>query len=88
MNYLKAVFWDYPQFTDPSDLRRFLQEKSGSDAYLWGMQRFLEHGRVVDALGFFKIEEISGALPRLKLTPYCRKKWERITEVYGNAPGK
>jgi len=88
MNYLKAVFWDYPQFTDPLDLRRFLREKSDSDAYLWAMQRFLEHGRAVDALGFFKIEEISDSLSKLKLTPYCRKKWKRITEVYGNAPGK
>ncbi len=47
-------------------------------------KRFLEYGRVVDILGYFKIEEIDEYLPKLKLTPYALKKWKRLIEVYGN----
>ena len=88
MNYLNAVFWDYPQFTDREQLSKFLREKPGSGAYLWAMRRFLEHGRAVDTMDFFQIEEISRSLPKLKLTPACRKKWKRIIEVYEKTPGK
>jgi glutaredoxin-related protein len=32
MNYLKAVFWDYPEFTIEKNLKRFLRlKKSDSD---------------------------------------------------------
>lgn len=83
MNYLKAVFWDYPQFTDKQNLMKYLQRNKDSMAYLWVLKRFLEYGRVVDTISYFKIDEISKQLPELRLTPYTYKKWKRITEVYG-----
>jgi hypothetical protein len=30
MNYLKAVFWDYPEFTNKKFLKKLLKEKKGS----------------------------------------------------------
>ena len=83
MNYLKAVFWDYPQFTEKDNLKNFLQENRNSGVYLWILKRFLEYGRVIDTIGFFKIAEIAAALPRINLTPYAQKKWRRMIEVYG-----
>lgn len=84
MNYLNAVFWDYPQFTDERALKTCLNEKAGSTLCHWIMTRFLEHGRVVDTLAYFKLEEIAQSLPRLRLSPYTEKKWKRILQVYGN----
>jgi hypothetical protein len=52
-------------------------------SYLWILKRFLEYGRVVDTISYFKIDEISKQLPKLWLTPYTYKKWKRIIEVYG-----
>lgn len=83
MNYLKAVFWDYPQFTEREALMFHLKDKSGSNLYLWFMKRFLEYGRVVDVLSYFKIEEIAEYLPKLQITSYASKKWRRLIEVYG-----
>ncbi len=88
MNYLKAVFWDYPQFTNSKNLRKFLQENKNFRVYLWALNRFLEYGRIVDTLNYFQIKEISEQLPKLKLTPYTFKKWKRIIEVYGRSHRK
>ncbi|MBU0701756.1 hypothetical protein KKE26_10790 [bacterium] len=81
-NYLKAVFWDYPQFTDKENLRKYIQENKNSSMYLWILKRFLEYGRVIDTISYFKIDEITNQLSELKLTPYTCKKWKRISEVY------
>jgi hypothetical protein len=48
------------------------------------MTRFLEHGRVVDTLKYFTINEIKENLPNLKLNEYSLLKWKRIIEIYGN----
>ena len=83
MNYLKAVFWDYPQFTDEENLKNYLKQKLDKSLYLWIISRFLEHGRVVDTLQFFTINEIKENLPKLKLTDYTLVKWKRMIELYG-----
>ena len=88
MNYLKAVFWDYPQFTEEDAVKLSLKENKGSAFYLWIMNRFLEHGRVVDSFRFFKPHEITEHLPKLRLTSYSLKKWQRLIEIYGNPSGK
>lgn len=82
MNYLKAVFWDYPEFTDPDEIHRILQEQGNQRVRRWLLKRFLQHGRVVDTLLFFRLDIISTELPRLNLDPYSFKKWKRIVEVY------
>ena len=84
MDYLKAVFWDYPQYAKRENLISILKEKSNLYLYLWIMRRFLEYGRVVDVFSYFRIEEIAEYLQKLKLTPYTLKKWKRLIEVYGN----
>ena len=83
MNYLKAVFWDYPQFSDEENLKNYLKQKLDKSLYLWIISRFLEHGRVVDTLQFFTINEIKDNLPKLKLSDYTRVKWKRMIELYG-----
>jgi hypothetical protein len=88
MNYLKAVFWDYPQFTEEDAVKSSLKENKDSSIYLWIMSRFLEHGRVVDSFRFFKLQEIAEFLPKLRLTSYTLKKWQRLIEIYGNPSGK
>jgi hypothetical protein len=88
MNYLKAAFWDYPQFTEEAALRSCLQERRDTSLYFWLMRRFLEYARVVDTLKFFAIDEIAGQLSKLKLRPYTRKKWTRMVEIYGTPSGK
>jgi hypothetical protein len=84
MDYLKAVFWEYPQYSERETLISILKEKSNLNLYLWIMRRFLEYGRVVDIFGYFRIEEIAEYMPQLKLTPYTLMKWKRLIEVYGN----
>jgi antitoxin VapB len=88
LNYLKAAFWDYPQFTDEAMLRSCLVERKNTSFYFWLMVRFLEYARVLDTLKFFAIDEIAGQLSELKLRPYTRKKWKRMVEVYGTSSGK
>ena len=82
---LKAVFWDYPEFLEEERLQKIIKEKRKKNLgqYLWIMQRFLEYGRVVDTLRFFSIEEIAENLWKLKISPYTRRKWERMINVYG-----
>lgn len=85
MNTLKSVFWEYPEFTDDRHVRLTLEkcrETSDEKLYLWMMRRFLEHGRAVDALRFFSIDEIVSNLDKLRLSPYTLKKWRRLGEVY------
>jgi hypothetical protein len=88
MNYLKAVFWDYPQFTEEEALKSSLKDNKGTSFYLWIMSRFLEHGRVVDSLRFFKLQEIVEFLPKLKLTSPTIEKWKRLIEIYDNPSGE
>jgi hypothetical protein len=89
MNTLKAVFWDYPGLTAPADLKAFVEgHKDHPRIYRWVLRRFLEHGRAVDALSYFSTREIADALPGLRLSPYSRKKWQRIVEVYGHPQGR
>lgn len=88
MNYLKAIFWDYPQFSDKENLKKYLQEEKDSSLYLWILKRFLAYGRVVDTISYFKIDEITKTLTTLNLTPYTYKKWKRIIEVYGKSHRK
>ena len=84
MNYLNAVFWDYPQYQDGESLRKIIQDRKNPNLSLWILTRFLEYGRVVDALGYFSLREISEQLPKLKMRPATLKKWKRILEVYGS----
>ena len=88
MNYLKAVFWDYPQFTDDRDLGLALARSRQSSLFFWFLTRFLEYGRVVDVFRYFRIEEIAENLSRLRLSPYAKKKWQRMIEVYDNSQGR
>jgi hypothetical protein len=44
-NYLKAVFWDYPELCDPEAVRRRLKQARSKDdrrTLEWIMARFLE----------------------------------------------
>lgn len=85
MNPLKSVFWDYPEFTDEGHLLQVLSENRSREdqrMFAWIMRRFLEHGRAVDAMRFFSVEEIAIHLSHLRLTPYALAKWQRLIEVY------
>jgi cephalosporin-C deacetylase-like acetyl esterase len=82
MNYLKAVFWDYPDLTDEKYLLSTIQN-SNADIKQWILTRFLEYARVIDTFKYFDVNEISTKLKDLKLRPFYRKKWERLIEVYG-----
>jgi hypothetical protein len=88
MNYLRAVFWDYPKFIKMKYLKDYINKNKNNKGYFWIMQRFIEHGRVVDTLTFFGLQEISKNLQELKISPYNRKKWSRIIEVYDKGFGK
>jgi hypothetical protein len=79
MNYLKAVFWDYLQFTEKDDFKLSFKDNIGSNIYRWIMSRFLEHGRVK----YFNLLEITEQSPKLKLSSSTYKKWLRLIEVYG-----
>ena len=86
-NSLKAVFWDYPELTDAAALGRKIQEARDSsvqDALRWYLARFLERGRVVDTLRFFRLEEIRRVMPSLRISPRAVAKWARILAGYGN----
>ncbi|MBD3414793.1 MAG: hypothetical protein GF421_10230 [Candidatus Aminicenantes bacterium] len=52
------------------------------------LRRFLENARVVDTFEYFSLQEIADILPEIKLSPYSRKKWKRIIEVYGKTKRK
>jgi hypothetical protein len=82
LNYLQVVFWDYPKFIDTNYLKDFIGKNKDNDSYFWAMQRFIEHGRVVDTLDYFNLSEIKKSLSTLKISHYNKKKWNRIIEVY------
>jgi hypothetical protein len=85
MNFLKAVFWDYPQLANPDELRAFIKNNRHSKkVYFWIMKRFLENGRVVDTLQFFPFSEIAANMNKINLSEYARKKWQRMINFYGN----
>ena len=81
MNPLKAVFWDYPELTEDAALSRKIQEARDSpiqDAFRWYLARFLERGRAVDTLRFFRLEEIRRIMPSLRITKRAIAKWTGI----------
>ncbi len=88
INTLKAIFWDYPQFADRVQLAVFLKNDPSMTARRWILGRFLEHGRVVDTLNFFNLDEIKANITLLKITPYARNKWQRLIEIYGRSKGE
>jgi prevent-host-death family protein len=84
-NPLKAVFWDYPELIEEKAVREYVDDGRRSpdpEALDWVLTRFLERGRVVDVRKFFDWAEIRSALPHLRLTPFARKKWARMLDVY------
>ena len=81
-NYLKAVFWDYPEYTDADKILEKI--KVGNGMRNWILSRFLEYGRVIDTFKFFNISEISSEINKLRLRDFTRKKWIRMIEVYGS----
>ena len=88
-NFLKAVFWDYPQFQNYNFIQSALQnarEKSDIQTFRWILGRFLERGRVRDVAMIFRISEIRDNLDILRLSDYAYRKWQRLLDVYGN-PG-
>jgi hypothetical protein len=85
MNYLKSVFWEYPQFQKKEYVESIIKDaklKNDDKLFEWILSRFIEYGRVVDTFEFFSISEIAFYLPKLKLSKYIRKKWSRLMEVY------
>ena len=87
-NFLKAVFWDYPQFQDYNSIRSVLRnarEKNDVQTLRWILGRFLERGRVKDVAMIFKITEVRNNLNALRLSEYAYRKWQRLLSVYGNS---
>ncbi|MBW2031467.1 MAG: hypothetical protein JRJ31_20605 [Deltaproteobacteria bacterium] len=82
MDFLKAIFWDYPEFANAETVRKIVELGWEDSGYRWMLRRFLEYGRAVDTMSFFSIEEISRAVQSLRLTPYTKKKWRRLIEIY------
>ncbi|MCX7698885.1 MAG: hypothetical protein N2114_05415, partial [Candidatus Goldbacteria bacterium] len=70
---LKAVFWNYPELTEPNNLKKLLKENNDEERE-WILQRFMEHGRVVDTINYFGVETIAEKIKRLRLTPYTKKR--------------
>ena len=86
-NFLKAVFWDYPQFQDYNSIRSALQNTRGKNdiqVFRWFLAPFLERGRVKDVAMIFSIVEVRKNLNALRLSDYAYKKWRRLLEVYEN----
>ena len=83
MKYLKAVFWDYPQFTDSHFLLKTLNNEKNTGTCDWILTRFLEHGRAVDTLRYFSLAELKKKIDVVKISTYSYKKWKRLIEVYG-----
>ena len=79
MNFLNAVFWDYPRFTDPEYLQNVIRENA--EKRMWILKRFLERGRVVDTWKYFTMPEIAENIPDLQLRPHALKKWKRMIDV-------
>jgi len=82
INYLKAVFWDYPDFINPEKIKLLISQNNNIKP--WLLTRFLEHGRAIDTLEYFNVNEIKILLKDLRLRDFTRKKWNRLVEVYGS----
>ncbi|MCH8127494.1 hypothetical protein IIC38_16285 [candidate division KSB1 bacterium] len=86
-NFLKAVFWDYPNFQNAETIRLAVQKARRNNDTLtlnWILGRFLERGRVRDVALFFNLREINDSLEALRLSKYANRKWRRLLEVYEN----
>jgi hypothetical protein len=86
-NYLKAVFWDYPDLCDPTAVAEMLKKaRKNSDIQTlrWLMARFLERGRVRDTAFFFRPKEVQDMMRDLRISGRARKRWERLLQVYGD----
>jgi len=86
-NYLKAVFWDYPELCDPDAVEKMIKnarEKADTQTLQWVMARFLERGRVRDTTLFFHPKEVRDMMKILRISPRAKKRWERLLQVYGN----
>lgn len=86
-NYLKAVFWDYPNFQNAEAIKSTLQmarKNNDSLTLNWILTRFLERGRVRDVAIFFSLLEIKERFEALRLSKYTNRKWQRLLEVYGD----
>ena len=86
-NFLKAVFWDYPNFQNAETIRLAVQKARRNNNTLtlnWILGRFLERGRVRDVAMFFNLREINDSLEALRLSKYANRKWRRLLEVYEN----
>jgi hypothetical protein len=84
-NYLKAVFWDYPQLSDVEAVRQLLEKankEKDTQTLDWIMSRFLERRRIKDTALFFRTKEIKSALATLKISSRARTRWNRLLEVY------
>ena len=88
MNYLKAVFWDYPQFTEEEVVKSSLKESKGSQVFLWIMTRFLEHGRVMDSFRFFKLQEIARIFTKTKAYFTHHEKMAKVDRNIWQPSGK
>ncbi len=84
INYLNAVFWDYPKLRNEKQLKNFIENNRNNDTFYWILSRFLKNARAIDTLKYFNINEIENNLKKLKLDDYTKKKWERLIQVYGN----
>ena len=85
---LQAVFWDYPEYQDKEYLIQCLTHNCDEKKKNWFLQRFLENGRVVDTFKFFSLELITKQLPKLRLSDYNLKKWNRLIEIYNTSKRK
>jgi hypothetical protein len=86
-NYLKAVFWDYPELCEPEAVEeaiRNAREKPNTVALQWLMARFLERGRVRDTVLLFRPKEVRDMLKDLRISPRAKHRWERLLQVYGH----
>jgi len=88
MNYLKAIFWDYPQFTNARFLLKTLRNYKNKGIYNWILARFLEHGRAVDTFRYFSPDELKEKIDAVKISTYNRRKWKRLIEIYANTERK
>jgi len=84
-DFLKAVFWDYPDFANEQRIKEIVRSGWEDAIYRWVLKRFMEYGRVVDTFKFFSVNEIARALEDLPLSPYAKEKWHRMIEIYGRS---
>ena len=84
MNFLNAVFCDYPLFTDARFHLRTLQGNKNKGIRNWILARFLEHGRAVDTFRYFSLDELKEKIDVVKISTYNHRKWKRLIEIYAN----